>query len=284
MIKFYLFLNIQFLHHKVNIFLGILLNFLEILEIEGIVSSFDCQPIDQNQILNLTRKICENLEIVEFIEADINQMSSFSDFRILCNEENYDQMLSDPEYVKNINKFWNQIEDVQTITMLKFSKKFENFEIHQQNEDDDSSNILFQQILNEDTKDKLKYNIDFTTNNISSIRMKYIDSKLFSIKLYNQNKEKIISFKSRKKLKNKNISYYNFNFIKKVKYLIPIFVDNSFTAFLLKYDSNSEIQNLKESDENILIPNNHNLILENLKEIDLRIDLSYYLSGIFLYF
>ena len=134
--------------------------------------------------------------------------------------------------------------------------------------------------------EKLKYEILFSENTYIQIRLNYVNDILDEAILVNKDEKetKIRLRKSEKSEKNKKNNTIIFNFLSKPKLLLPIIQNNQVIAFFCKYSTNNEDSKTeffcKEKKTDIIIPDNHVEILKSIQNLNLRIDMTYFLKGI----
>lgn len=210
----------------------------------------------------------------------MSNQTDFACFRIICDDNTFQNLLNDRQFQASVNKFWAQADRPAETTKLEFSKNFERFQLVQE-EAQDRERVVYRNFRPNDEK-QLKYALSFGKNSFVKMTLDYVNKELVAATLVDGN-GKQTKMKLAKAEKNKNQYSVNFNFLRRPELLLPFVVNGRVVAFFCKYSSADKeaetCYEIHEEEEDIIIPNNHKKILAAIQQLDLRVDFSYFLKG-----
>ena len=224
------------------------------------------------------RKIIHSLELSEPLGVRLEDHQGLKNYRFICDTETYEKLLTHKGFSSEIDLYWKNCSEFENVHEMRISKKFENFSLYDKKFDQDR--IIFTRVSNKKKKNSLKTVINFHKQQFSKIVLKYYDKKLYKANLFDLEGGRT-KIKLSKKPENKNSFKVEFNFNNDVEFLLPLYRANQVVGFVLKYSAEHGRQRMvcKERSGDILIPNSFHQILDSVKQLDLRIDISYFLPG-----
>lgn len=250
------------------------------MKIDEILVQMGSRRFDQNQ-MNLTQKnIIQNLELESPFNVNPDLEQNFENFRIICDPSSNEKLSSDVQFSVSVNKFWKS-QNLTTPMRFYFNQDFTKFAYVSNLESEDEKKIVFKQNCGKDEIFKFKNCIDFPESKISKLKLKYLQNELSSVKIYfSCGKKSKIKLRNQSESKNKNKDVYEFRFSREVIMLVPIITSKGLFGFVAKCSEKRQaMEELKEDDRNLLTPNLHSEILNSIKNLELRIDISYFLKS-----
>jgi hypothetical protein len=246
------------------------------------ISQYGARNLEENQKIKERKFLTNNLKLENLIRNPNNDNYDFDKFRIICDEETYQKLLSNKDYQGEVFQYWSNISNTSEMNCIMFDKFFKNFKIIKETSEDQFQSI-YSNNNSMDQKD-FKYKINFKENTFVRMKLTYVDNILVKLTLY-RNDESKQKINLAKRPNNKNKYTVNFQFLSQPKYFMPLIRYNRVIGFFCKYGDSqiSDVQyDIKEQERDIIIPNNHLETLETIKQLKLRIDMTYFLQGNFL--
>ena len=242
------------------------------------ISQFGARNLEENTQIKERKVITNSLNLRNIV--DHSQEKDLKNLRIICDDDTYQNILSNKEYQNEISKYWGNVTNISDVTKIKLDKDFKNFKLLKQRNEHDHQVIYQNNTLAKN--DKMKYEIDLHNNTLVRIKLTYIDNQLVKLTLTNSDgsKQKINLCKSEN---NKNKYSVKFHLLRQPELLLPIIRNDQIIGFIVKYNNSQSVSNvqydMKEKESDIIIPDNSKEILESVKRINLRIDMTYFLKG-----
>ena len=209
---------------------------------------------------------------------------NFEDFKVFCDPSSFEKLAFNIQFCVSIKKYWKSANEIQKAGEIRFNKSFQKFAFLEKTEKKQGKKgfkTVFRSKIEESKIESLKNRIIFGESEVSKITMKYVQNRLWSAKIWLKSGEKIkIKGKDRPASKNKNQESYDFRVSRNILCLMPIFSKGELYALVVKYGREKQtIEQLKENENDVLVPSVHPQILASIKNLKVRIDISYFLKS-----
>ena len=255
--------------------------------------------ISQNTILEEYSKIFVRLNITFALGLNVEKAEVMQPYRVICDKESHYGLLVNNSNETSINKYWKEFTDLSKTTNIHFDKYFKNFMIiidnpdnefekprnykvslEEKSESESESGLGLVEVEDDSETKEYEYAIDFQKESFKQMTLFYVDKQLTEAQLLdeNDNKKSLILLNNQD---NKSRYQIEFNFTRPIQFLLPIIKDNKVVAFIIKYsDKTDQVKRkFKELESDIIIPNIHEKVLESIRSISLRIDMTYFLKS-----
>ena len=248
-----------------------------------VISQFGVRNLQENQKQRERRIFANYLQLDPLITDNMTNQPDFRCFRIICDDDSFQKLLSERDFQNEITKYWTLAKQPADTTKVVFSKHFKQFKLIEE-KNEDKERVVWQS--NTKTEDeKMKYTLSLKNNTFVKMQMDYVDKVLVKAILISKDGTET-KIKLAKCKPNKNQYSVTFNFLRQPSLLLPLVIKGQVVAFFCKYDSENETSDvqyeIKENENDIIVPNHHSMILQTVKQLNLRVDMTYFLKGIVL--
>ena len=243
------------------------------------ISRFGVRLLEENDRRRERRFLSNFLQLQQLITDNMDGRPDFDCFRLICDEDTLQKLLTDKEFQASVSKYWTRADSPAETSKLAFSSNFERFRLVQEKASE-RERVLYQN-FSSDEEYELKHVLDFKNNAFVKIKLDFVDEVLVKAALVSADGSRT-KIKLAKAKKNKNEYSVQFNFLRKPELLLPLVRSGRVFGFFCKYAAEQKkpeiCYEIREQGDDILIPNNHLSILEGVRALDLRLDFSYFLK------
>lgn len=248
------------------------------MKVNSLLFPFGVRNLEENH-KNKERQILQNnLTLHNITKEENKEFHNVDSIRVVCDKDTFEEIIKDTEYIEKNAIYWQNLTEINEATHLRFSNYFSSFELTKKI-NEEKYKIIYKHVKNDED---FKHCIHFTGKNFVKMTLKYVDRELSKLTLFDD-KGKKMKIKLRKTEKNKNKYFVNFNFLNRVDLLLPIFKETKIVGFIVKYGkgqiSSDSSMEMMEQENDIIIPDYHAQLLQKIKDLEIRLDLSYFMKG-----